>query len=102
MNPVRRMRAAMALAAWIVAAFASAAEAPARLDPLIARARAGDAVAQNDLGSALQAEKRYEDAFPWYQRAAARGMPLAINNLAYLYELGLGVAQDRKKAFELY
>ena len=26
----------------------------------------------------------------------------ALNNLAYFYEAGLGVAQDRSKAFELY
>lgn len=27
---------------------------------------------------------------------------LATNNLAYLYDLGLGVSQDRQRAFELY
>jgi len=67
-----------------------------------ASAEQGNAEAQNSLGSALQAERRYEEALPWYERAAAQGHALATNNLAYLYDLGLGVEQDRKKGFELY
>jgi TPR repeat protein len=63
---------------------------------------AGYAEAQNSLGSALQAEKKYDEALQWYERAAAQNNPLALNNLAYLYDLGLGVAQDRQKAFDLY
>src|SRR5438067_4015311 len=65
-------------------------------------AEAGYAEAQNSVGSDLQAEKRYEDARRWYERAAAQGHALAINNLAYLYDLGLGVKQDRQRGFELY
>lgn len=34
--------------------------------------------------------------------AAAQHHALATNNLAYLYDLGLGVTQDRKRASELY
>jgi len=67
-----------------------------------ASANQGNAEAQNSVGSALQAEKRYVEARSWYERAAAQGHALATNNLAYLYDLGLGVAQDRKKGFELY
>jgi TPR repeat protein len=62
----------------------------------------GHAEAQNSLGSGLQAEKRYEEALPWYEKASAQGHALATNNLAYLYDLGLGVQQDRRKGFELY
>ena len=65
-------------------------------------AAAGHAEAQNSVGSGLQAEKRYEEARVWYERAAAQGHALATNNLAYLYDLGLGVKQDRQKGFELY
>lgn len=65
-------------------------------------AEAGHANAQNSMGSIMQAEKRYEEARSWYERAAAQGQPLAINSLGYLYDLGLGVAQDRQKGFELY
>jgi uncharacterized protein len=62
----------------------------------------GSAEAQNSVGSGLQAEKRYEEALPWYEKASAQGHALATHNLAYLYDLGLGVKQDRRKGFELY
>jgi TPR repeat protein len=65
-------------------------------------AEQGHAAAQNNVGSLLQAEKRYLDALQWYERAAAQGHPGATNSMAYLYELGLGVKQDRRKGFELY
>ena len=65
-------------------------------------AERGHVEAQNSLGSILQAEKQYADALLWYEKAAARGHALATNSLAYLYDLGLGVPQDRKKGFELY
>jgi TPR repeat protein len=62
----------------------------------------GNAEAQNSVGSGLQAEKRYMEALPWYERASAQGHALATNNLAYLYDVGLGVTQDRRKGFDLY
>lgn len=62
----------------------------------------GNAEAQNSVGSGLQAEKRYDEALPWYEKASAQGHALATNNLAYLYDLGLGVKQDRRRGFELY
>ena len=65
-------------------------------------AERGHVEAQNSVGSGLQAEKRYEEALPWYEKASAQGHALATNNLAYLYDLGLGVKQDRRKGFELY
>lgn len=65
-------------------------------------AEAGHIEAQNSMGSVLQAEKRYEDARAWYEKAAAQGSGIATNNLAYFYDLGLGVKQDRRKGFELY
>ena len=60
-------------------------------------AERGHAEAQNSVGSGLQAEKRYAEALPWYERASAQGHALATNNLAYLYDLGLGVKQDRQR-----
>jgi len=65
-------------------------------------AEQGYAEAQNSLGSALQAEGHLDKAREWYEKASAQNHALATNNLAYLYDLGLGVPQDRKKAFELY
>jgi TPR repeat protein len=65
-------------------------------------ANSGMAEAQNSVGSVFQAEKKYKKAFKWYAKAAEQNHIVAINNLAYLYDLGLGVKQDRKKGFELY
>jgi hypothetical protein len=65
-------------------------------------AESGYARAQNSLGSAYQADRRYSEAVGWYQKAADQGDALALNNLAYMYDLGLGVTQDRRHAFELY
>ena len=65
-------------------------------------AERGSAEAQNSVGSGLQAEKRYDEALPWYEKASAQGHALATNNMAYLYDLGLGVKQDRRKGFEIY
>ena len=65
-------------------------------------AEGGLAEAQNSLGSVLEAEKSYPEAFRWYQQAAAQGLAIATNNLGQLYDTGRGVTQDRRKAFELY
>lgn len=62
----------------------------------------GYAEAQNSLGSIAQAEHDYPTALAWYRKAADQGHATALNNLGYLYDLGLGVAQDRQHAFELY
>jgi hypothetical protein len=62
----------------------------------------GNAEAQNSMGSMLQQDKKYTEALTWYEKAAAQGHAQAINSIAYLYDLGLEVPQDRKKGFELY
>jgi hypothetical protein len=63
---------------------------------------AGNVEAQNSVGSLLQEDKKYAEALSWYEKAAGQGSAQAINNMAYLYDLGLGVPQDRKKGFDLY
>lgn len=65
-------------------------------------AEAGNADAQNSMGSILQEEGKYAEAMAWFEKAAAQGHAQATNNEAYLYDLGLGVPQDRKKGFDLY
>jgi len=65
-------------------------------------ARNGNAESQNSLGSICQAEKNYKEALVWFIEASEQGHLVAINNLAYLYDLGLGVEQDRTKALSLY
>lgn len=62
----------------------------------------GNAEAQNSIGSMLQDDKKYADAMIWYEKAASQGHLRATNSLAYLYDLGLGVEQDRQKAFTIY
>ena len=65
-------------------------------------AEGGNADAQNSLGSILQEDRKYTDALSWYEKAAAQGHAQATNSVAYLYDLGLGVPQDRKRGFDLY
>jgi TPR repeat protein len=65
-------------------------------------AEQGLAEAQNSLGSILQAEKRYSEALIWYERSAKQRHSEATNSLANMYDLGMGVPQDRKKGYELY
>jgi TPR repeat protein len=65
-------------------------------------AGAGNADAQNSLGSMLQERRKYEEARGWYEKAAAQAHPQGTHNLAYLYDLGLGVPQDRIKGKEQY
>lgn len=65
-------------------------------------ADAGNADAQNSLGSMLQDGKKYGDALFWYEKATLQGHAQATNNAAYLYDLGLGVPQDRNRGLELY
>jgi TPR repeat protein len=65
-------------------------------------AEQGNAEAQNNLADGLLAGKRYVESLPWYERASAQGNVMATSSLGYLYDLGLGVAQDRHKGFDLY
>ena len=62
----------------------------------------GHAEAQNSLGSGYQAEQKYTEARKWYELAANQNHALATNNLAMLYDLGLGVTQNRQKGLKLY
>jgi|CXWL01.1.fsa_nt_gi hypothetical protein len=88
------------------AAYDAGRDVPRDLDQAIKwyrhAAEVGHLEAQNSVGSALQAEGRYEEAFAWFEKAAARGHLRSGSNLAALYDAGLGVAQDRKKAFDIW
>jgi hypothetical protein len=67
-------------------------------------AEAGDPVAQYSLGivyESLYSPPRYEDAARWYAAAATQDHEGAQQNLAFLYDRGLGVEQDRLKAINL-
>ena len=67
-----------------------------------AAAEAGNADAQNSLGSMLQERRKFDEARVWYEKAAAQAHAQGTNNLGYLFDLGLGTAQDRERGKELY
>ena len=70
----------------------------------------------NQLGSLLYNEQKnhqsqdveqrqinYKQAVEWFKKAANRGCPRAMNNLAICYEQGHGVdSPDIDQAFQLY
>jgi localization factor PodJL len=78
----------------------------AALEPLKAKAVAGDAAAALALGlKYLDGDGVAEDdaeAFRWISRAAQQGNAVAQYRLGTLYERGRGVSADAKKAHEWY
>lgn len=65
---------------------------------LRAKAQAGDAGAQNDLGASYESGRGVApdpvQAAVWYRKAAEQGLPVAQNNIGRLYARGQGVARD--------
>ena len=53
-------------------------------------------------GKRLYDEKKYEQAFPLLQKAAAKGLKKAQYRLARCYDKGNGVEEDNKQAFVWY
>ncbi|CDG22958.1 putative Beta-lactamase [Xenorhabdus poinarii G6] len=47
-------------------------------------------------------DENYHEAFKYYLLAAEKGNAVALNNLGYLYEQGLGVKQNYTKALDYY
>lgn len=70
----------------------------------IAAAEKGNKYAQYQVAFQLSHHDKsnLEKAFYWYQKAADQGLPIAINNLADMYETGNGVSKDHAKAIKLY
>ncbi|WP_323588449.1 tetratricopeptide repeat protein [Aliarcobacter butzleri] len=67
----------------------------------------GFAPAINELGNIylegrLGVKQDLDKAFEYYQKSSDKGYLDATNNLAIMYDLGLGIKQDRIKAVELY
>ena len=58
-----------------------------------AAATQGLAGAQNSTGSLLLGQRKFTEAFGWFEKAAAQENVQSINSLAYLYDTGQG---DRK------
>ena len=72
------------------------------LADLHARADAGEATAQHDLGflysDGLGVPQDHVEAARWYRRAAEQGHPTAQRGLGLMYSDGLGVPQDYVEA----
>lgn len=64
-------------------------------------ANAGFAPASATLGALFARAKKHERAVQWWTLAAEQGDLEALFNLGQVYRLGLGVAKDEAKAFEL-
>lgn len=65
-------------------------------------ANAGFAPASATLGALFARAKKHERAAHWWSLAAEQGDLEALFNLGQAYRLGLGVAKDEAKAFELF
>ena len=73
---------------------------------LLARAEAGDANAQNNLGAMYDngtgVAENVQEAVKWYRLAADQGLAEAQFNLGLMYAIGTGVAQNDQKAVRWY
>jgi len=73
---------------------------------LTQKATAGDAIAQNTLGTWYYAGKNvqqdYSAALKWWSKSADQGNTDAIANMAMCYQLGWGAKQDSVMAINLY
>ncbi len=65
-------------------------------------AESGSAPAQYALGAQLQTDRRFAEAVPWLERAAAQQHAGANLLLGKVYDQGLGVMRDSYKAMQYY
>ena len=73
---------------------------------LTEKAEAGDAAAQNTLGTwyyqGKNVEKNYQTALKWWSKSADQGNAYAIGNMAMCYQLGNGIQKDSALSVSLY
>jgi hypothetical protein len=75
----------------------------AAVDPaLLAKANAGDAAAQVQVGESYAAARDYKQAAEWYRKAAEQGNIAGEVHIANLYRDGQGVARDKAQAASWY
>lgn len=79
---------------------------PVDFDQLRARAEAGDATSQSQLGRVYalghDVERDLTEAVGWYRRAAVQGHAEAENELGAMYTFGWGVARDDAEALSWF
>jgi hypothetical protein len=61
-----------------------------------------DAVKQVELGHSYYKKQSYKEAFDWFYNAAQQGNATGQSWTGYLYDKGLGVAEDKKEAAAWY
>jgi uncharacterized protein len=73
---------------------------------LMARATAGDAKAQNNLGLCFAQgrgiERNETTAFSWFMLAAKKGYAMALNNVGICFSEGWGVRKNESRALLFY
>ncbi|MDR0895748.1 MAG: sel1 repeat family protein [Prevotellaceae bacterium] len=81
-------------------------EATDSIKNVLAKAKAGDAAAQNEVGAwyyrGKHVKQNYAEAAQWWARSAKQGNARAIGNLGMCYETGHGVKRDSLRAVGLY
>ncbi|OKY98565.1 MAG: hypothetical protein BHV67_05455 [Bacteroidales bacterium 43_36] len=81
-------------------------EATDSIKNVLALAKKGDAVAQNEVGGwyyrGRHVKQNYEEALQWWAKSAKQGNNAAIGNMGLCYQMGRGVAADSLKASKLY
>lgn len=81
-------------------------EATDSIKNILALAKKGDAVAQNEVGMwyyrGRHVNQNYEEALQWWAKSAKQGNVQAIGNMGLCYQTGHGVAKDSLKATQLY
>ena len=101
---MKRTLPLLALAALLAGGCALLAPRAESFASLLARAEAGDAEAQHQVGkryaNGVGVETNDTIAVEWYRRAAEQGSASAEYSLGWCYHLGSGVEQDDATAFE--
>lgn len=69
---------------------------------LVPKCNEGEMSACNDAGANYEFLKQYENTAIYYEKACNGGVELGCANLGILYEHGLGVKKDPKRAVEIY
>lgn len=81
-------------------------EATDSIKNVLALAKKGDAVAQNEVGGwyyrGRHVKQNYEEALQWWSKSAKQGNVQAIGNMGLCYQTGHGIQADSLKATQLY
>ena len=98
MFSIRTVLAATLCTCLLLAGTAGAVDTAATYAELLARARGGEAEAQNLVGEALAdgrgVDRNDFDAVRWFQKAALQGLVSAQYNLSVMFANGQGIRQD--------